>query len=85
MATKAIDNVRAIRRSFQFSSNEEGRVSDESESSEHEGDRFPNESPHSRSHRNQTIFVKIKIAFVFLQVILLFQEVYLIQYPTPYI
>ena len=34
--------------------------------------------------KNQMIMVKIKIAFVFFQVILLFQEVYLIQYPSPY-
>ena len=35
--------------------------------------------------RNQTVFVKIKIPFMFFQLILLFQEVYLIQYPPPYI
>jgi len=35
--------------------------------------------------RSQMIMVKIKIAFVFFQVILLFQDVYLIQYPPPYI
>jgi len=34
---------------------------------------------------NQMIIVKIKIAFVFFQVILLFQEVYLIEYPDVYL
>ena len=35
--------------------------------------------------KNQLIGQKFKIMFVFFQVILLFQEVYLIQYPSPYI
>jgi len=81
IATNTIQKAKSARKSFRlsFSKNEQAeRIRIDEEMKEED------EEQRSSSMRNQTIFVKIKIAFVFFQVILLFQEDYLIQYPDPY-
>ena len=60
--------------SIKSDSNEDTKTDDEEE-----------EEATKKMLRNQMIMVKIKIAFVFFQVILLFQEVYVINYPPPYV
>jgi len=73
IATRTIDKARSVRKSFTSSFSSETLDLEEEEEKK------------SRSHTNQLVLVKIKIAFVFFQVILLFQEVYIINYPSPYI
>lgn len=74
---KSVERVRSIGRSS-------NSINESYERSRNLTDQEEKDVATKKMIKNQMIMVKIKIAFVFFQVILLFQEVYLIQYSSPY-